>query len=125
MLTVVFITVPYREAVLATHQGVPDAARVELDEGQEYRKVCLAVGIICKVVVPLGEVEVLSSITFSATDSLQGDRAAHLRYADAILVHPAQIPHREGTHLRIRRRLVVSGSLSQHTDSGSSGTPRP
>ena len=59
LLTVIFITVPYREAVLATHQGVPDAARVELDEGQEYGKVCLAVGIICKVVVPLGEVEVL------------------------------------------------------------------
>ena len=60
LLTVIFITVPYREAVLATHQGVPDTARMELDEGQEYRKVCLAVGIICKVVMALGEVEILS-----------------------------------------------------------------
>ena len=42
---------------------------------------------------------------------LHDPNLTHLRYTDAVLIHPAQIPHGERTHLRVRGGLIVPSRL--------------
>lgn len=115
MLTIVLIAFPEAQAVLATHECVPQTPCVELDERHEDREVSLAVRLVRQIVVPLRQVEVLHSLASLASRPAHTLRATDLRYPDAVLVHPAQVPHRERTHLGVCRGLVVpSGLLPPH-----------
>ena len=79
---------------------------MQLDEGEHDRHIRLAVRLKREVVVSLCEVEVA-------------------RHAYPVLVHPAQVPHRERTHVCVRRGLVVAGGLFEPNGLGLIGDSQP
>ncbi len=74
---------------------MPYTFHVQFGQRQENRKICFRVCVECEVIVTLGQMEILDS-RLDIGNKIMVNRL-YLNDANTVLVHPAQVPHRQCT----------------------------